>query len=101
MDISNHWKRIIDTLRDGIIVVDTNGIIQELNPSAQRLTGYSMAELKGSSCRILNCTGCKVIGRGSGVDFCKLFRVGRSKIKQCMIKNKKNLSVNIKSTVLR
>ena len=54
-----------------------------------------MAELTGSSCRILNCTGCKILGKGKGKAFCKLFSVGQSKLKRCMIKNKKNLSVHI------
>jgi two-component system response regulator HydG len=98
MDISSHWKNIIDTLQDGILVLDTGGIILATNPSAERLTGYSKEELEGSSCSILNCTGCKIIGKGKGKDFCKLFIVGRSKLKKCMIRNKKNLSVHILKT---
>jgi len=95
MDISNHWKSIFDTLQDGILVLDTQGVIQAVNPSAERLTGYTREELLGHSCRILNCTGCKVIGKGSGKDFCRLFTVGRSKVKQCMIMNRANHSVHI------
>jgi len=95
MDISKQWKRIIETLQDGILVLDTHGVIHATNPAAERLTGYTKEELTGSSCRILNCTGCKIIGEGAGGNFCKLFTVGRSKLKKCMIKNKKNLSVHI------
>ncbi|MBU0969712.1 MAG: sigma 54-interacting transcriptional regulator [Proteobacteria bacterium] len=98
MDISKHWKRIIDTLQEGILVLDTAGIIQATNPAAEKLTGYPMAELTGASCRILNCTGCKIIGKGKGKEFCKLFMVGRSKVKKCRIKNKQNLSVHILKT---
>ena len=95
VDIANNWKNIIDTLQDGIIVVDTGGVIQATNPSAAKLTGYTQEELMGNSCRILNCTGCKIMGKGKGKAFCKLFLVGRSKLKKCMIKNKRNLSVHI------
>ena len=95
MNISEHWKSIIDTLQDGILVVDTHGIIQAVNPSAERLTGYTKNELVGYSCGILNCTGCKIVGKGSGKDYCKLFAVGRSKLKECMIKNSSNRSVHI------
>jgi len=38
MDISKHWKNIIDTLRDGII--------KATNPAAERLTGYTRAEFQ-------------------------------------------------------
>jgi transcriptional regulator with PAS, ATPase and Fis domain len=95
MDISKHWKSIFDTLQDGILVLDTRGVIQAANPSAERLTGYATSELVGHSCSILNCTGCKIIGKGSGKDFCKLFTVGRSRVKQCIIKNRENRSVHI------
>jgi two-component system response regulator HydG len=94
MDISKYWKHIIDTLRDGILVLDTQGVIHAANPSALRLTGYSAEELIGNSCRILNCTGCKIYGEGAK-DYCKLFTVGRSKVKQCMITNRDNHSVHI------
>jgi two-component system, NtrC family, response regulator HydG len=95
MDISRHWKHIIDTLQDGILVVDTEGVIHAANPAAERLTGYNAKELIGNSCRILNCTGCKIYGKGAGKNFCKLFTVGRSKVKQCMITNRSNHSVHI------
>lgn len=98
MDISKHWKNIIDTLQDGILVVDTGGIIQAINPSAEKLTGYKKEEILGHSCRALNCTGCEFIGKGKGPEFCKLFIVGRSKLKNCMIKTKFNHSVQILKT---
>jgi two-component system, NtrC family, response regulator HydG len=95
MEISKYWKTIIDTLSDGLIVVDTAGVIQAANPAAEKLTGYPMAELLGSSCRILNCTGCKIIGKGAGKDFCKLFTVGQSRGKECVISRSDNRSVHI------
>lgn len=103
MEISNYWKIIIDTLQDGLIVVDTAGVIQAANPAAEKLTGYTVKELLGSSCRILNCTGCKIIGKGLGKDFCKLFTVGQSRGKECVLTHKDNRSVHVhkSATVLR
>ncbi|WDP92720.1 MAG: sigma 54-interacting transcriptional regulator [Desulfobacter sp.] len=95
MDISRYWKNIVDSLQDGIMVVDTGGIIRAVNPSVEKLTGYPKDELLGQSCRILNCTGCKIIGKGRGPDFCKLFTVGESKLKNCTITNKDNHAVYI------
>jgi two-component system, NtrC family, response regulator HydG len=103
MDISKYWKTIIDTLPDGLIVVDTAGVIQAANPAAEKLTGYTISELLGSSCRILNCTGCKIVGVGTGRDFCKLFTVGQSRGKECVITRRDNRLVHIhkSATLLR
>lgn len=103
MDISKYWKTIMDTLRDGLMIVDSKGIIQAVNPAAERLTGYSAAELIGSSCRILNCTGCDVFGTGSGKKWCRLFSTGGIGVKECMISSKDRRSLHIikNASVLR
>jgi two-component system response regulator HydG len=64
MDIAKYWKTIVDTLQDGLMVVDPKGRIIAANPAAERVTGYTAEELVGKSCRILNCTGCKLSARG-------------------------------------
>ena len=66
MDLAAHWKTIVDTLQDGVIVVDKSGNILAVNPAAERVTGYAADELINKSCRILDCTGCNIIGKGSG-----------------------------------
>ena len=72
MDISRYWKTIVDTLQDGVMVVDPSGRILALNPAAERLTGYGAAELIGKSCRVLDCTGCDNIGQGQAEQWCGL-----------------------------
>ena len=66
MDSSKYWKEIIDTIQDGLMVIDTEGNILAMNPAAEKLTGYTKEELIGRNCRTLNCTGCDVYGRGAG-----------------------------------
>ncbi len=44
MDISRYWKTIVDTLQDGLMVIDPQGTILAVNPAAERLTGYEAAE---------------------------------------------------------
>ncbi|MEJ2656734.1 MAG: sigma 54-interacting transcriptional regulator [Desulfobacterales bacterium] len=103
MDIGSHWETIIETLQDGVLVIDLEGNIMSANPAAERLTGYSSEELVGKSCRILNCTGCKIKGGGSGEVWCKLFSVGKSKNKKCLITHKDRRTVHIikSASVLR
>lgn len=95
MDIGKHWETIIETLQDGVLVVDPEGNIMSVNLAAERLTGYLSEELVGKSCRILNCTGCKIKGGGPGEAWCKLFGVGKSKNKKCLITHKDRRTVHI------
>ena len=95
MDIGKYWKTIIDTLRDGVLVVDTQGRIVSANPAAERITGYAMGELKNRSCRILNCTGCRIFGEGPAEKWCMLFAVGGVRDKKCMITQKNRRTVHI------
>jgi PAS domain S-box-containing protein len=95
MDLSPYWKTIIDTLREGLLVVSPEGRIMAVNPAAEALAGYSEGELIGSSCRILNCTGCDIFAQGAGENWCRLFREGAVKAKKCMITDKQHHAVNI------
>ncbi|WP_457551515.1 sigma-54 interaction domain-containing protein [Desulfobacula sp.] len=95
MDISKQWRSIIDSVQDGIIIVDEKGNLVVANKTAQLITGYTEKELKGQSCRILNCTGCKVIGKGKGKNWCRLFSKGHIREKKCVITNRQNRTVPI------
>ena len=94
-DIAKYWKTIVDTLQDGLMVVDSGGNIVAVNPAAEKLTGYSAAELIGSNCRELNCTGCEVFNRGLGEKWCKLFLKGDARAKKCVIVRKDGREVQI------
>jgi len=95
MDISEYWKTIVDTLQDGVMVVDPGGKVLSVNPAAEQLTGYKAEELIGQSCRVLDCTGCEIIGKGSAENWCGLFVKGNVKAKKCLITNKDKRSVNV------
>ena len=101
MDLSNFWKTIVDTLRDGLMVVDSTGTILAANVAAERLTGYSTADLLGRSCQILNCTGCEIFENRQDNAYCSLFAKGKIKNKKCLITNKEGHTINIiKSAVV-
>ncbi len=95
MELSPYWKTIVDTLQDGVMVVDPKGIIVAVNPAAENLTGYRSDELVGQSCRVLDCTGCRIIGKGSGRKWCGLYARGGVKAKRCTITNKEHRTITI------
>ena len=84
MDYTDNWQTIIETVQDGLIIVDTQGRIVAVNTSAEKMTGYSKEELVGHSCRILNCTGCKMGDQEDGI-WCGLFRKKKVTAKRCTI----------------
>jgi two-component system sensor kinase FixL len=46
-------RSILETVVDGIITADEQGVIQSANPAIEQLTGYSAEELLGQNIRIL------------------------------------------------
>ena len=103
MKISSYWETIVYTLQDGVIIVDPGGKILWMNPAAERLTGYSADEIIGKSCRVLDCTGCEIIAKGTAEKWCGLFAKGEVRAKKCLITNKENRTVSIikNATILR
>jgi two-component system, NtrC family, response regulator HydG len=95
VDLSPYWKTIVDTLQEGVMVVDPRGRIVAVNPAAESVTGYSAEELVGQSCRVLDCTGCRIIGKGSGRKWCGLYRAGGVRAKRCTIVNKDRRTITI------
>lgn len=95
MEIGKQWRHIIDSVQEGILIVDDQGIMVAANQTAQLITGYAEAELKGKSCRILNCTGCKIVGKGKGKEWCKLFSDGLVREKKCVITNSHNRTIPV------
>ncbi len=95
MEIAKYWKTIVDTMQDGLMVLDPLGNILAVNPAAERLTGYPAEELIGNNCRTLNCTGCDIYGRGEGKQWCSLFVSGNVRAKKCLISHKNRRAIHV------
>jgi len=48
MQTSAHMSAVVDYAAEGIITIDTNGIIQTFNPAAEQIFGYPANEIIGS-----------------------------------------------------
>lgn len=48
-----HMSGVVDNVIDGIITIDSKGIVQSFNPAAERLFGYQKEEVLGQNVSIL------------------------------------------------
>jgi two-component system response regulator HydG len=92
---SGFYRTVVETMGEGLLIVDTGGVIQAVNPAFETMTGYSSTELVGKGCRVLNCTGCKTFGNGSEKPWCGLFLRGSIRHRKCEITAKDGSTIHI------
>ena len=103
-DQAQYWKTIVETMADGLMIVNRTGMIVSINHAMEKLTGYSALDLVGRNCRILKCDTCKGERAGGGKDaHCALFREGRIRRSRCVMRKKDGTPINVlkNASVLR
>lgn len=97
------YEVLADTMGEGLLMVNPSGVILAINASFEAMTGYATGELVGKSCRILNCTGCRIFGEEPGKQWCGLFERGSVRNRRCKIVTKEGRTLHIlkHGTVLR
>ncbi|MCG6930311.1 MAG: sigma 54-interacting transcriptional regulator [Desulfofustis sp.] len=53
-ELDGYWKTVVNTIRDGIMIINTSGAIVSVNKAFEQITGYSREELIGEHCSILD-----------------------------------------------
>lgn len=78
------WKKIVNTINDGLIFIGPEGTILMVNKAFEVMTGYSSEEIIGMSCEILGCDACeKTMQTGEKSAWCQLFEQGGRDMKKC------------------
>ncbi len=93
------WEQVINTIMEGVVVVDPRGIILSVNPAMEEITGYRQQELMGKPCALIKSDAC-FDAKNSG-KHCELFQNGSIKRCKCSLARKDGSLVHVlKNAVL-
>lgn len=94
-DLNRYWKTVVDTIQDGVMIVDIQGAIVSVNKGLEKITGYTRSELIGEPCLILDCNVCKIVRENKGEHWCKLFRDGTVDMRKCLLTKKDGSNIHV------
>ena len=94
-ELNRYWKTVVNTIQDGVMIVDTEGTIVSSNNALEKMTGYAKEELIGKSCTILNCNICEIARERKGEKWCSLFRIGTVSMRRCALLRKNGSYVQV------
>ena len=94
-ELNNYWKTVVDTIQDGVMIVNTEGRIISTNLAFETITGYEREDVIGQLCSILDCSACEMIREGGRCHWCVMFERGKLRKQKCTMKRKDGKLVNI------
>jgi len=104
-ELNKYWKTVVDTIQDGVMIVDTEGTITSINQAFEKITGHSKTEIIGKPCTILSCNACELVrgNKGKGPHWCVLFKKGKLRMQKCVITRKEGEHIHVvkNASVLR
>ena len=84
-ELDRYWKTVVNTIQDGVMIVDTHGRIISVNKAFQFITGYSKDDLIGKTCDVLNCSLFVMARKNKGDQWCVLFDTGTMERRRCTL----------------
>lgn len=87
-ELDLYWKTVVNTIRDGIMIVNTQGVIVSVNRAMEAMTGYHRYDLIGKTCQLLDCDACRPIPNKDDEYWCDLFRHGQLSTRRCRVRTK-------------
>lgn len=83
----NFLMNVFEAMRDGLMIVDTEGNIKFFNKAAEDITGYRSEEVIGRQCSLLDSDTCVILTDFGKQKKCDLFTSGSICNKRCRIRS--------------
>ncbi|MCK5193796.1 MAG: sigma 54-interacting transcriptional regulator [Desulfobulbaceae bacterium] len=87
-ELDRYWKTVVNTIQDGIMIVDTRGRIISVNKAFEIITGYLKDDIIGKTCEILSCNLFEEAQKNKGNHWCVLFDTGTMDRRKCTLVKK-------------
>ena len=94
-ELNDYWKTVVDTIQDGVMIVDIKGTIVSVNKGLEKITGYTKAELIGEPCSTIDCNICRIVRGNKGRHWCNLFRDGVVDMRRCVLTKKDGRHIHV------
>jgi PAS domain S-box-containing protein len=88
-------EKVIDTMMEGVAVVDPQGIILSVNQALEEITGYRREELLGQPCALIKTDACYHALNAGGGKQCELFQTGCIRRCKCVLAKKDGSLVHV------
>jgi two-component system response regulator HydG len=85
--------QIVETMRDGLMVMDSDGNILFFNKAAEEITGHRREEVIGKQCTVIDSDTCVVSAETGMQKTCDLFKQGSLFNSKCRIRSSDGRSV--------
>ncbi len=92
---ADYWQAVVNTMTDGLMVVDHDSTIVSVNKAMETLTGYSREELIGEPCTTIGCDACFHLVNGERIWQCQLFSKGDIFKKRCTFRRRDGGRVHV------
>lgn len=86
---------VFETMRDGLIIIDSDQRIQFFNRAAEKITGYRREEIIGHPCTVLDSDTCTELIEPGTAKTCDLFRKGSISDRRCRMRSRDGRPVYI------
>ena len=88
-------KMLLESIGDGIFILDNQGRIVAWNPAMERITGFKFPEVLNKNCRMLNFNQCFGKECPTGCQDCGIFEYGKVDPTECMLHHKDGHEINV------